>query len=182
MQAFCVFDTTLKNWYMKKSLLLALFVSIFFQLSAQTVADIKAKMSVVQRNDYSKSLQLLQETNMLSQLENTDVATVLLIPNIAFEELPANISRALLVDKNPQNITHFFSNLSFSNAINVGDLFNTLQTPNGIVHLTNKAGEELAISKNGDWLMVTSPKGREANIIEHFTVGKMVIGLLSSMY
>jgi hypothetical protein len=43
---------------MKKTLLLGLFVSIFFHLSAQTVADIKAKMSVVQKNDYSKSLQL----------------------------------------------------------------------------------------------------------------------------
>lgn len=167
---------------MKKILLLALFVSIFFHLSAQTVADIKAKMSVVQKNDYSKSLQLLQEGNILSQLETANTATIFLIPNIAFEALPANISQALLVEKNQQNIIQFFSNLSFSAAIDAGELFSSLQVPNSIVHLTNKAGEELAVSKNGDWLMVTSPKGREANIIAHFTVGKMVIGLLSSMY
>lgn len=166
----------------KPLLLLAIFVAAYSHLSAQTVASIKANMSASEQTDYAKSIQLLETSDVLSQANNGKIATLFLVPNIGFEGLDGSIVQSLFVEKKQTSITQFFAKYTSATLVNEENMRSALQSPNSIIHVANIAGEALSFSTNGEWLMITSSQGREANIIHQFMVGNLKVCLLSSMY
>ncbi len=98
---------------MKKALLLlAILVSVHSQLAAQTIADVKSKMGISQQSEYAKAHQLLQQSDIMTQAVNGHLATLFLVPNIAFEGMPIAAQQPLFAENNQQAIANPVVNIN----------------------------------------------------------------------
>jgi hypothetical protein len=167
---------------MKKYLIPIICLMLFYtKTSSQSINILDTKFTNDQKQNFSKAYLLIQQSSLISNITDGKAITLLLPGDFALSSLSNTDADQLFNQKINSVIEDFMSKYSIEGQWDAATILTKVSASTGFFSLSNKKGEKLNFSKNGDLLMVTTQSGFETNIIETVTINKCIIYFLSGM-
>lgn len=149
--------------------------------SSQSINILDTKFTNDQKQNYSKAYLLIQQSSLISNITDGKAMTLLLPGDFALSGLSNTDADQFFNQKINSAIEDFMSKYTFDGQWDPTTILSKVSPSSGFFSLTNKKGEKLNFSKNGDLLMVTTQSGFETNIMESVIVNNCIIYFLSGM-